>query len=555
MPQDSFFIPFKTEVQHITLPERFNYPFCYTPHPVAVAAAEELMEYIKSLSDHDFGLSDDGTGLGKMFGVLVVKDSKGDLGYLAAFSGKLSGGNFYPGFVPPVFDMLDENGFYRIGEEAINKINRKITTLEMDVNYLSKQHELLKAKNEASTELNMLKSQFADAKNQRQRIREALHLLSEAEQTKKLEQMEHESIRHHYTLKDRKKYWKNIIDQLGKNLISFESEICQWKEQRRKMSAELQKRLFDEYIFFNIDGQRKNLIDIFDITDDKTPPSGAGECAAPKLLQYAFLHGYQPITMAEFWWGRSPSSEIRKHRHYYPACNSKCKPILAHMLSGMLTEPNPMLSHHNWHPQLPVLLEDDDMLIINKPHDFLSVPGKEDLESVFSIVKEKYPEATGPLLVHRLDMSTSGILMIAKNTASYHDLQEQFTHRKVTKRYIAILDGIISENSGSIDLPLRVDLDDRPRQLVCYEHGKPASTKWKVINRQNNETRIYFYPLTGRTHQLRVHAAHQSGLNTPIKGDDLYGTREKRLYLHADQITFTHPVRKKLMTIHCPADF
>ena len=158
-------------------------------------------------------------------------------------------------------------------------------------------------------------------------------------------------------------------------------------------------------------------------------------------------------------------------------------------------------------------------------------------------------------MVHRLDMSTSGILLIAKSTEVYQNLQQQFITRKISKRYIAVLDGTLTDDSGSIDLPLRVDLDDRPRQLVCYDFGKPATTKWKVISRDHETTRIYFYPLTGRTHQLRIHAAHHMGLNMPIKGDDLYGKREKRLYLHADQLTFIHPVTKKEITVNCPAEF
>ena len=555
MVEDRFFTYFKKDISHISPPERFNYPFCYTPHPLAVTAAEELMDQLTQLKDHDFGLTDDNGGLGKMFGVLVVADASGKLGYLSAFSGKLSGGNHYRGFVPPVFDTLDESGFYRLGEEEINKVNQAIFELESDETYLILKDAIIQLNLDAKTELNQLKSEFCASKSTRHQLRSLLEASQSDDNTATLKKMEHESIRQHYILKDRKKYWRKAIDELTIKLSHFEEKISQLKEQRKAMSAALQSKLFDVYSFSNIAGSKKNLIEIFEITDDKTPPSGAGECAAPKLLKYAFENGFTPITMAEFWWGKSPSSEIRKHKHFYPACNSKCKPILGHMLQGMEIDPNPMLTDSDAHPDMPVLFEDEHLLVVHKPADFLSVPGKSDLKSVYSVVKSKYPEATGPLLVHRLDMSTSGILLIAKNAAAYYDLQQQFIHRKISKRYVALLDGILADDIGTIDLPLRVDLDDRPRQLVCYTYGKPAITKWKVISRDQNTTRIYFYPLTGRTHQLRLHAAHQLGLNIPIKGDDLYGKRENRLYLHADQLTFVHPFTKKEITVHCPAQF
>lgn len=555
MHHQSFFNRFKRDVRDISIPNRFNYPFSYQPHPLAVIAAEELMEKLDQLKDHDFGLKGSDEGLGKMFGVLVVTDLSGNIGYLSAFSGKLNGGNHYEGFVPPVFDTLDKNGFYRVGEEAINKVNRTISALESDEKYIHLISTLDQISQEADIELRTMKSDFNTSKKERHLLRQHLSESKSDNDKTTLENLEHESIRQHYLMKDRKKYWRKSIADLMERIGLFEDKISLLKEKRKAMSAALQQKLFEAYSFCNREGCNKNLFQIFDITEDATPPSGAGECAAPKLLQYAFLYGFKPVTMAEFWWGKSPSSEIRKHQHYYPACNSKCKPILGHMLHGMEIDPNPMLSEKDVHPDFDILYEDQHLLVINKSADFLSVPGKQDLKSVFSLVKIKYPEATGPLMVHRLDMSTSGIMLIAKSTEIYRDLQQQFITRKISKRYIAILDGILNDESGSVDLPLRVDLDDRPRQLVCYDYGKPASTKWKVISRDQNTTRIYFYPITGRTHQLRIHAAHQQGLNLPIKGDDLYGKREKRLYLHADQLTFVHPVTKKVITVNCPAEF
>ncbi|MBK9565125.1 MAG: RNA pseudouridine synthase [Saprospiraceae bacterium] len=555
MPDLNIFTHFSRDISSISLPNRFNYPFSYQPHPLAVAAAEELMENLDQLKDHYFGLNGSNEGLGKMFGVLVVKDLSGNLGYLSAFSGKLSGGHHYDGFVPPVFDTMDEKGFYRIGEEAINKVNRTISILESEEMYINLISSLNQITQKAEVELSTMKSDFNTSKKERHLLRQHLSESKGDNTSMTLENLEHESIRQHYLMKDRKKYWRKSIAELTGKIAPFEDKISLLKEKRKAMSAALQQKLFDAYSFSNIEGCSKNLFQIFEITEDITPPSGAGECAAPKLLQHAFLYGYKPVTMAEFWWGKSPSSEIRKHKHFYPACNSKCKPILGHMLQGMDIDPNPMLAEKDLYPEFDILYEDQHLLAINKPPDFLSVPGKQDLESIYSLVKRKYPNATGPLMVHRLDMSTSGILLIAKSTEVYQNLQQQFITRKISKRYIAVLDGTLTDDSGSIDLPLRVDLDDRPRQLVCYDFGKPATTKWKVISRDHETTRIYFYPLTGRTHQLRIHAAHHMGLNMPIKGDDLYGKREKRLYLHADQLTFIHPVTKKEITVNCPAEF
>jgi tRNA pseudouridine32 synthase/23S rRNA pseudouridine746 synthase len=334
-------------------------------------------------------------------------------------------------------------------------------------------------------------------------------------------------------------------------LKSFEDDINYLKELRKQKSSELQQKIFAHYSFLNTNQKTKSLGAIF----ENNPPAGAGECAAPKLLQFAFAHDLKPITMAEFWWGQSPKSEIRQHKHFYPACRSKCEPILNHMLQGLNVDPNPMLDNPDAGKQITVVFEDADLAVILKPTEFLSVPGKTVKDSVFTRVQKLFPNATGPLIVHRLDMSTSGLLLIAKNENSYKNLQAQFINRTIEKRYIALLDGIVKTPHGIIDLPLRVDLDNRPQQLVCDEHGKNAVTKYEVIAIKNKQTRVYFYPITGRTHQLRVHAAHHLGLQTPIVGDDLYGIKKDRLCLHAESITFTHPTTSERMSFSVPAEF
>jgi len=308
-------------------------------------------------------------------------------------------------------------------------------------------------------------------------------------------------------------------------------------------------------VFSDANGHRRSLLQIFQVADGDIPPSGAGECAAPKLLEFAFQNQYTPIAMAEFWYGKSPNSEIRKHKIVYPSCRSKCLPILSHMLQGLDVAENRMLIRLAENKELEIIYEDDDLLIINKPHDFLSVPGGQIQDSVYQRVKEMYPLASGPLIVHRLDMSTSGLLIIALNKKAHYHIQRQFESKTIQKRYVAVLDGKLEENSGEINLPIRVDLEDRPRQLVDYKYGKPAHTLWEKISETETETRVYFYPISGRTHQLRVHSSHPSGLNIPIKGDDLYGMRSDRMYLHAERIEFNHPRTNEKVVFEKAAGF
>ncbi len=337
-------------------------------------------------------------------------------------------------------------------------------------------------------------------------------------------------------------------------MAAFDDEIASIKKERKEKSNYLQQTLFSKYAFLNHKKESRSLLDIFNNPAIK-PPAGSGDCSAPKLLQHAFLNDLTPICMAEFWWGISPNSAIRKHKNFYPACQGRCKPILTHMLGGIEMDENLLLENLAENQELEIVYEDNVLLIVNKPSEFLSVPGKNISDSVYTRIKEKYPKATGPLIVHRIDMSTSGILLLTKTKEAHKVLQSQFIKRTIKKRYVALLDGDLTENSGTIKLPLRVDLDDRPRQLVDFEYGKNAETNWQIIKKENGKTKVYFYPITGRTHQLRVHAAHKDGLNTPIVGDDLYGKKENRLHLHAEFIEFSHPETNKIMSFTIAADF
>ena len=544
----TLFQPFQQDISGIPLPEKFTFPFYYEPHELSKIAAKALQDYLETQTDfeHNFGLNKEHNGLaiGKMFGVLVVQNAEGTLGYLWAFSGKLAERNHHPFFVPTVFDMLEENSFFKREEVILNHYNKKIELLENDESYLKTIQVLNDIKIQAKKEIQEQKEKIKIGKKHRAEIRKN-NPEADTEQLSKASQDEG------IMLKKMTLYWKHHIAAAEEAVTGFTATINQLKEERRQKSAQLQQQLFEQYAFLNQYQELKSLGTIF----NGNPPAGAGECAAPKLLHYAFQHSLKPIAMAEFWWGQSPKSEVRKHQQFYPACTGKCEPILNHMLKGISLENNPFQTNPAVGKSLEIVYEDDHLVVVNKPAEFLSVPGKQITDSVWSRVKSLYPNATGPLIVHRLDMSTSGLLLIAKSGEIYKNLQAQFIKRKIKKRYVALLDGKLNESKGEINLPLRVDLDNRPNQIVCYEYGKPAQTLWEVIKRKENQTLVHFYPITGRTHQLRVHAAHQLGLNAPIVGDDLYGTKANRLHLHAESITFNHPITKETITLRVAADF
>jgi tRNA pseudouridine32 synthase/23S rRNA pseudouridine746 synthase len=552
------FLRFQANTEGYTLPEQFTFPFYYEPHPLSLLAAKEIQTYIETQNEweHNFGFDGSKEGIGKMFGVLVVKNAQDELGYLAAFSGKMAGGNHHSRFVPPVFDTLKEDGFYRIGEEENNKINRRIEELEQNPQFLELKTLLKTERKQAEEELTERKQESKIAKEARDaRRKQGKETLSETEFEALETALNKESAHYFYQLKDLGRAWNRRHADIQQQLDGYLEEINALKEARKKRSTQLQQEIFSNYTFLNQKGENKSLSDIFPSSENIVPPSGAGECAAPKLLQYAFLHNLTPLSMAEFWWGQSPSSEIRKHGYFYPACKSKCEPILGHMLEGIEMDENTILLNPAEGKELETVYEDAYLLVVNKPAEFFSVPGKQIEDSVFSRMKKKYPAATGPLIVHRLDSATSGLLVIAKTKEVHQHLQNQFISRKVKKRYAALLDGLVVEDEGLIDLPLRVDLDDRPRQLVCYQYGKPAQTAWKVVNRDHNRTKIHFFPITGRTHQLRVHASHPQGLNMSIVGDDLYGKKADRLYLHAEYLEFVHPVSLEVMKMEVAAEF
>mgnify|MGYP003053222929 FL=1 len=534
-------------ITDIPLPERFTYPFCYTPHPLCILAAKEVQSYLTRQTAWKDELRQ-----GKMFGVLIVQTEHGETGYLAAFSGILAGKNLHPFFVPPVYDLLQPQGFFKIEEENISSINRNIRQLENDKAYAALSAELARTIQSAENILATAKAQLKEAKTAREQRRKEKELNAQEEA-----ELIRESQFQKAEYKRLERSWKARITTLQTQTEDWERRISALKSERKTRSAALQQKLFEQFGMLNYRGEVKNLCEIFGQTVHKTPPAGAGECAAPKLLQQAYLHGWKPIAMAEFWWGDSPKTEIRHHGHYYPACKGKCEPILQHMLQGLQVEENPMLKRMQVPSQnLEIVYEDPWLSVINKPAGMLSVPGKEDAVSVYSLMREQYPEADGPLTVHRLDMATSGLMLIAKTKRVHQNLQAQFKNRLVRKRYVALLEGIVPKDKGTVDLPLCLNPLDRPRQMVHTEHGKPAITDYQVLERLDGKrTRIAFYPRTGRTHQLRIHAAHPLGLHCPIIGDELYGEKADRLYLHAEYLEFTHPITGETVRITKEAEF
>ena len=596
----------------IPSPRQFTYPFCYDVDPLAEAASLELQRYIA-----DADLMSTEKGCGKMFGVLVVEyeDESGALqrGFLAAYSGLLGGRNDWPYFVPPVFDAQQPDGHFKRTEREISAINSEIGAIENDPEYLQsvEQHEQTKKRLQA--EVDAFKAEVDAAKARRDARRKSGEPLSEEEQA--------EMIRESQFMKAELRRRRKAMEQADSTLTTQHSTFLKSLQRKRKqMSDELQRWLFAAYRMLNAKGEERDLIDIFREYTHAMPPAGAGDCCAPKLLQYAYLHHLRPVCMAEFWWGESPASEIRHHLHYYPACRSKCLPILTHMLKGLDVAPNPLAQkRHTAEPR--VLYADEYIMVVDKPAGMLSVPGKaESVRSEFSdsanISVEEYfanlqlptnsqlpteqftiGEADNSKLkiqnskflkaAHRLDMDTSGLLVLARTEQAYVELQRQFASRETVKRYEAVLSGVPTQNSKlktqnsstqpsgcleAISLPLIADINDRPRQRVDMEHGKPALTLYNIVEVRavdantavayttkkvdKGRTLIHLYPKTGRTHQLRVHCAHPLGLACPILGDPLYGTeRADRMYLHAAELTFRHPVTGETMHFLSPSGF
>lgn len=551
----------------IDFPERMNNPLDYQPHPLCIAVCKELQTYLSEREDWR-----EETDKGKMFGVLIVENAQPasgapEIGYLAAYSGQIGGRSDWDDFVPAVFDYLQPDGYFKTHEAEISGINQSIRKLEANTHMKEAKGLILQLQEERKHTIAAYQEKIKKAKAKRDARREAgsLNPEEEAEMVKESQFMKAELRRLKKSLSEK--------TSLETEYEAYQADILSLKQLRKTLSDALQQWLFSQFRMQNHEGESKDLLEIFrdaalrdypqaTIATSRiaalkmVPPAGSGECCEPKLLQYAYSLGYKPLQMAMFWWGESPKEEIRHHLHFYPACNGKCKPILQWMLPASTFEPAAVdLSLYN---KVETLYEDREIAVIHKPEGLLSVPGKDAAQpSVYALMRSKYPEATGPLIVHRLDMSTSGVMMIAKTEFAYHRLQKAFLNHQIQKKYVAIISGKVIPEKGIISLPLMPDYLDRPRQIVDHEQGKEAITEYEVLEPvDDSHLRIALYPKTGRTHQLRVHCAHQEGLNAPILGDPLYGNEKAaRLHLHAEEITFEHPLTGKKMTITRKADF
>ena len=559
------------------LPARFNNPFDYEPDALCRAAVKQLQADLPIEPIE-----------GKMYGVLIV-ERDGQIGYLQAYSGQIADEG--EDFVPAVFDYLQPDGYFKTHEAEITLLNQQIAQLKASTAYQQAQEDLKTIRQKAEKAIEEARKVMQGAKFLRDKRRKEA-FISEAERNEMTRQSQFLKAE----LQRKKKAYAEQITAAQTIVNGYQKQITAWKRERKMKSDHLQRWLFSQFSLLNACRERKNLLDIFrdyylknspartkaaHITSVNTaerttkenlaasllPPSGAGECCEPKLLQYAFLHGYKPISMAMFWWGPSPKTEIRQHGNYYPACNGKCKPILEWMLDGIdvdykdcnRTDYETELALSE---RLKIRYEDDYLAVVVKPSGLLSVPGKGCQPSVYSILKERWKGKSDVFMVHRLDMDTSGLLVVARNTEVYKALQAQFIGRSVKKKYVALLPFSVLEKQlpaeGRVELPLSPDPDDSPRQRVDRTNGKPATTEYRFIGKTTygkealEAVKIELYPLTGRTHQLRIHCAHPDGLGSPIIGDKLYGQRAERLWLHAEHLEFTHPITQKRMTFDTP---
>ena len=515
---------------HTTLPrpEKMNTPFFYEPDALCLMAAEQVKGLV---AQHETWREE--VAQGKMFGVLVVERPAPhgtELGYLAAFSGQLGGKATWEGFVPPVFDYLQPDGYFKIHEREISEINAQLSEMERNPLLNELKTRLANEQETAETELNAYRKMMAEAKKEREDKRRRGATAEEQAAMVAESQFQKAELRR---LKLR---IKAQIECLQAELNVQEKAMTDLKTKRKRLSDTLQRWLFQQFEVLNARGERRNLLDIFAPTPQRTPPAGTGECCAPKLLQHAFVMGYRPLSMAEFWLGRSPKTEIRREGAFYPACPGKCGPTLGFMLQGLDVACVPQKPIDR--AALRVVYEDEGLVVVSKPHGMLSVPGRDGGTSVAQLMRERYPDADSPLIVHRLDQDTSGLMLIAKTKEMHRTLQLAFENHEVKKRYVAVLDGLLppEKQQGEISLPLNSNYLDRPRQMVDWLNGKPAVTRYEVIGHEEGRTLVALYPLTGRTHQLRVHCAHPDGLNLPILGDPLYGRKADRMYLHAEVI-------------------
>ena len=562
---NSKFARFLGQTNHIALPDRFTFPYYYTPHPLALLAMEELQHYLENQQTwhHDFSAQ------GKMFAVLVVKNQQGELGYLSSFAGSLldteDSLNQAPDFfVNTIFNNQAHHNLFSNQEHEIKALEAEIVRLENAPDFITLKENLAASAAQSEQEISAFQQAMAAAKKERKLRRS--HAESDTETPLSLDKLNtlitelgNQSSREKRELKQLKQQWQQTIAELTAKYNEYLNTLTSRQNQHVKLQLEVKDGALKATQFLNQSGVSKSLFELFKQNSSskhiQEPIPYSSEQNLPKLLQAAFDLEYTPLTLGEFWWGAAPYEQVRQHKNLYPVCQSKCFEIIEHMLEGLSVDESPLEQTPSYGKELDIVYEDDVMVVVNKPAEFLSVSGKFIADSVHARIQSRYPTATGPLIVHRLDMSTSGLLVLTLTPETNKQVQKQFIERTVEKRYTALLEGNIGSNTGIITLPLRGDMEDRPRQMVCHKEGKSAETSYQVIERKNNRTKVHLYPKTGRTHQLRVHCSHQAGLNTPIVGDDLYGFKADRLHLHAGYLKLRHPVTNIEMEFEVDAEF
>ena len=562
IPEESYLWKFPKEMEDAGLEDNgFTDPFRYVPDPRVLHAGRIVISRLAEWASMPEGTPEKtierSFAEGKMLGVLICRT-----GFLAAFSGTVKGPDgsvtaSVDGFVPPIIDLTDEQGYFKINEATITRLNKELKILSSSPAYNAMKTELINAQATRDAEIEALQDQIRLAKIQRDKIR------NESTDPSKLDGLIRESQFQKAELKRCKDRWKEHIREIENQISEFEATIRDLKARRAEQSDALQKWIFENAIVHNGAGESLSIWEIFSC-GGLTPPGGTGDCAAPKLLNYAFAHGLEPLAMGEFWYGASPDTAVRTHGHFYPSCTSKCGPLLGYMMKGLrhpirsgATERSGMTD-----TSLPTpicnLYEDESIIVVEKPSGMPSVPGLDGRNSLQELLTSQSNEIHA---VHRLDMDTSGVMVFAKTSEAAVNLRRQFEDHTVRKTYMARVSadtvsqtGSSKTGKGAIDLPLSPDYDERPRQKIDFRQGKPAYTEYEIIrNHEDGTADLLLYPHTGRTHQLRVHCAHHLGLGRPIVGDLLYGgysvfdnkaiepAHPSRLCLHALSITFRHP--------------
>ena len=491
------------------MPQALTFPYHYRPHPWVEKAALCVRTHLDHYAQNQPG---------RLVAVLVVRKNDGQIGFYAGCDQFDSEDSF---FVKSFWQQLPAAHFPSI-----------------QTDYLSEALEQRAKAEEAYL-------QFRSAARERKALRRSARLNHTADLT----QLAIESQRDSRELDRLKALLSQAIREEEKMHYRIHSET------QKALYADWRHRL-EQIQLSNAIGQQQSLFQLLSDSIEKEEWLKALlRSSLPALINLARKNQDKLLAFGSFWWGRLPSHDVRQNGVFYSFAKERHARFLDFQLLGESLETNLLAVDHFAHWKADIIYEDDDLVAVNKPAGMLSVPGKHPVNNVYNTVLSLYPQASGPMLLHRLDMATSGVLLFAKNKTTHQQMQNAFAQGWIKKRYIALLEKCPESLQGSINLPLCLNPLDRPRQMVSRAYGKAALTEYEVLGNEGLLTRVAFFPKTGRTHQLRLHAAHRRGLNSAIVGDDLYGHPAERLYLHAESLQFTHPKTGQLITIKAPCPF